>query len=215
MKTIVVASKNSEIKRLSSELNIHGFQCIFTDFNNVLEQVKKNPAELMLVEYNDSPEIESLCRLLRQESHLPIIAFSPVEMLTRLNGYADDFIIKPYNITELQIRANRLTSKKTEVSGQITGIGGLTIDIDKYEVFVDKRLVSLTYREYGLLKFLASHPGKVFTRDALLNQVWGEDYYGGDRTVDVYIRYLRSKIEDETHSFIETVRNIGYRFISS
>jgi two-component system alkaline phosphatase synthesis response regulator PhoP len=69
----------------------------------------------------------------------------------------------------------------------------------------------LTFREYQLLKFLASNKGKVFTREALLNKVWGWDYYGGDRTVDVHIRRLRSKIEDPTHTFIETVRNIGYR----
>jgi DNA-binding response OmpR family regulator len=73
--------------------------------------------------------------------------------------------------------------------------------------------VSLTFREYELLKFLATNPGRVFTRDALLNGVWGEDFFGGDRTVDVHIRRLRSKIEDEANNFIETVRNIGYRFV--
>ena len=73
--------------------------------------------------------------------------------------------------------------------------------------------MSLTFKEYELLKFLASHPGRVFTRDTLLNQVWSEDYFGGDRTVDVHIRRLRSKIEDASHIYIETVRNIGYRFI--
>jgi DNA-binding response OmpR family regulator len=72
--------------------------------------------------------------------------------------------------------------------------------------------VMLTFREYELLKFLASNRGRVFTREALLNRVWGYDYYGGDRTVDVHIRRLRSKIEDASHTFIETVRNIGYKF---
>ena len=70
----------------------------------------------------------------------------------------------------------------------------------------------LTFREYELLKFLAGNRGRVFTREALLNKVWGYDYYGGDRTVDVHIRRLRSKTEDSNHAFIETVRNIGYRF---
>ena len=70
----------------------------------------------------------------------------------------------------------------------------------------------LTFKEYELLKFLARTSGRVFTREALLNRVWGYDYYGGDRTVDVHIRRLRSKIEDSSHTFIETVRNIGYRF---
>ena len=74
------------------------------------------------------------------------------------------------------------------------------------------RLLALTFKEYELLKLLATNKGKVFTRESLLNEVWGYDYYGGDRTVDVHIRRLRSKIEDPTHTFIETVRNIGYKF---
>jgi two-component system alkaline phosphatase synthesis response regulator PhoP len=72
--------------------------------------------------------------------------------------------------------------------------------------------VELTFKEYELIKLLASHPGRVYTREAILNKVWSMDYYGGDRTVDVHVRRLRSKIEDATHTFIDTVRNIGYRF---
>ena len=74
------------------------------------------------------------------------------------------------------------------------------------------RIVELTFKEYELLKLLASNSGRVYSREALLDQIWGYDYYGGDRTVDVHVRRLRSKIEDSTHTFIETVRNIGYRF---
>jgi DNA-binding response OmpR family regulator len=213
LKIIVVAQQNGEITKLRSELNTHGFQCILTNNNNALEQVRKNSAKLLLIEFNGSLEIEPLCRFLRQESGLPIIALVPLEILANLDGYVDDFVIKPYNIFELQARANRLIKKKIGTSGQHINIGGLKIDLDKYEVYVDDRLISLTFKEYELLRFLASHPGKVFTRDSLLNQVWSEDYFGGDRTVDVYIRRLRSKIEDESHNFIETVRNIGYRFI--
>jgi len=73
-------------------------------------------------------------------------------------------------------------------------------------------LLEITFKEYELLKFLVTHAGRVFTRDALLNQVWGEDYFGGDRTVDVHIRRLRGKIEDDRQTYIDTVRNIGYRF---
>ena len=90
--------------------------------------------------------------------------------------------------------------------------GGLIIDLARCEVTVSGVTVELTFKEYELLKFLASNKGRVFTREALLNKVWGYDYYGGDRTVDVHIRRLRSKIEVSDYSFIETVRNIGYRF---
>ena len=91
--------------------------------------------------------------------------------------------------------------------------GDLVIDCSKYEVKIDDKQVDLTYKEYELLKFLATNPGRVYSRDALLNKIWGYDYYGGTRTVDVHIRRLRGKIEDNKHAFIDTVRNVGYKFI--
>ena len=130
-----------------------------------------------------------------------------------LNGLVDDFVVKPYNTKELVTRIKHLIKKDSDISTEQIRTAGITIDPDKYEVYVNGKLVSLTFKEYELLKFLASHPGRVFTRDTLLNQVWSEDYFGGDRTVDVHIRRLRSKIEDPSHIYIETVRNIGYRFI--
>ena len=91
--------------------------------------------------------------------------------------------------------------------------GDLVIDLAKYEATLSNKAVMLTFKEYELLKFLAGNPGRVFTREALLNRVWGYDYYGGDRTVDVHVRRLRSKIGGLGQDFIETVRNIGYRFV--
>jgi DNA-binding response OmpR family regulator len=90
--------------------------------------------------------------------------------------------------------------------------GALLIDLANYKVMLDGRPIELTFKEYELLRFLASNRDKVFTREALLNRVWGYDYFGGARTVDVHIRRLRSKIEDRGHAFIETIRNVGYRF---
>ena len=104
---------------------------------------------------------------------------------------------------------NRLTDKN------VVRAGDLEIDVTKYEVRVRGEKVDMTYTEYELLKFLASHPDNVFTRDVLLNKVWGYEYYGGARTVDVHVRRLRAKIEYKSRRFIETVRNIGYKFISS
>ena len=90
--------------------------------------------------------------------------------------------------------------------------GDLLVDLSNYKVMLEGRAIELTFKEYELLRFLASNPDKVFTREALLNRVWGYDYFGGARTVDVHIRRLRSKIEDRGHSFIETIRSVGYRF---
>jgi two-component system alkaline phosphatase synthesis response regulator PhoP len=91
-------------------------------------------------------------------------------------------------------------------------MGDLSIDLERYEVTVAGRRVSLTYKEFQLLVLLASNPGRVYTRDALLSQIWGYDYLGGTRTVDVHIRRLRSKIEAPGRSFVETIWNVGYRF---
>ena len=89
----------------------------------------------------------------------------------------------------------------------------MTIDLVTCEVTVDGRKADLTFKEYELLKLMARNRGRVFTREALLDKIWGYDYYGGDRTVDVHMRQLRSKMSDATHTYIETVRNIGYRFV--
>ena len=105
----------------------------------------------------------------------------------------------------------RLLRKTSQAERRTIRCGDLAIDLAKYEVSVGGRPVILTFKEYELLKFLASNAGRVFTREALLNKVWGYDYYGGDRTVDVHITRLRSKIENLSNIFIETVRNIGYR----
>ena len=212
MEIVVVGKTDGETMRLCTELNSYGFQCNITDINNAPEQIRKNSVKLLLVEANGLPEIESLFRYLRRESGLPIIAIVPLEKLDSLDGYVDDFIIKPCNVRELATRAKRLVKKVEDISEERIVVGDIIIDPDKYEVYANGRLISLTFKEFELLKFLAGHPGRVFTRDSLLNQVWSEDYFGGDRTVDVHIRRLRSKIEDPSHIYIDTVRNMGYRF---
>jgi DNA-binding response OmpR family regulator len=98
--------------------------------------------------------------------------------------------------------------------GAVLRRGGVVIDLERYTVTVDGDVVDLTYKEYELLAFLAGSPGRPFTREALLDRVWGYDYYGGARTVDVHVRRIRSKIEGR-RQYIETVRNVGYRFIDA
>jgi DNA-binding response OmpR family regulator len=121
---------------------------------------------------------------------------------------------KPYKIAEVIVRVKRILwrSHNTD-SKQMIKCGDLVIDLDRYEVSLSGKLIPLTFKEYELLRFLATNKGKVLTREILLDKLWGYDYYGGDRTVDVHVRRLRAKIEDENHCFIETVRSAGYRFI--
>jgi DNA-binding response OmpR family regulator len=211
----IIAEESERISELYSGLAQRGFACsIASDAEELVGQVAKQSPDLVLVEMNGHLRRE-LCQRLKRKRQLPIIAMVNKETLNSydIDLYMDDFVIKPCDLTELVLRVKRLLHRASNTdSGEIVKCGDLVIDLAKCEVSVAGRLIVLTFREYELLKFLAGNRGRVFSREALLNRVWGYDYYGGDRTVDVHIRRLRSKIEDSSHTFIETVRNIGYRF---
>lgn len=119
----------------------------------------------------------------------------------------DDFLLEGSSGEEARARVRRLAR-----SGESARPDGLVIDEGRYQVRVDGMPVELTFKEFELLRFLASHPGRVFTRQMLLEQVWGYDYFGGTRTVDVHVRRIRSKIEREGRTYIRTVRGVGYIF---
>lgn len=122
-------------------------------------------------------------------------------------------IVEPFSDEEAALRVRFLLWKeRAESATDVLTYGDLSIDTESYEVSVGGRLLDLTFKEYELLRFLVSHPGRVFTRDLLLSRVWGEDYYGGTRTVDVHVRRLRLKLGVEHDAMIQTVRNVGYRF---
>ncbi len=126
----------------------------------------------------------------------------------------DDFVLTPVAPEELALRLRRAVWRRTGVdAGSTLRFGDLVVDLANYKVFVAEAPVNLTYKEFELLRFLLTNRGKVFTREALLNRVWGYEYYGGARTVDVHIRRLRSKIETGDTVYVETVRNVGYRFM--
>jgi len=122
-----------------------------------------------------------------------------------------DFLVAGCSPGELGARLGRLTTGGQE-SGPHLGAGGLVIDEAGYSVWLNGATLDLTYTEFELLKYLAHHRSQVFSREQLLTQVWGHDYYGGTRTVDVHIRRLRAKLGPEHESLIQTVRNVGYRF---
>jgi DNA-binding response OmpR family regulator len=159
----------------------------------------------------DVEEVLGACR----ESHLPTLAVIAESALDDRDtiGAADEFLLNPPNRAELVARARRLLHRApARDDANTVRVGDLVIDQTQYEVSVAGHRVLLTFKEYELLRLLASSPGRVFTRDELLSRVWGYDYFGGTRTVDVHIRRLRSKVEDARHTFIETVWGVGYRF---
>lgn len=146
---------------------------------------------------------------------LPTIALVPTKLVSDLDVRLgmDDFVANPPDANELLTRVKQvLWRTRSEQGDDIIRVGDLLINPSSYEVILRGRRVNLRFKEYELLRLLATNPGRVYTRDALLSTIWGYDYFGGTRTVDVHIRRLRSKIEDAEHPFIETVWNVGYRF---
>ena len=125
----------------------------------------------------------------------------------------EDFIVTPPSPTEALARVKHvLWRTRSDDDENIIRVGDLVINPSTYEITLRGRRVNLRFKEYELLRLLVANPGRVYTRDALLSSIWGYDYFGGTRTVDVHIRRLRSKIEDADHSYIETIWNVGYRF---
>ena len=216
---LIMTPESKKLTSLGESLERNGFVYSTVSYNNGFrESLSRQLPDLLLVEMNGNmpdPETQGLIQRLKQRRHLPVIALIPREILNSVNGHlvADDFLTSPYDVKELVLRINRLLHKsKNKDNDEIIKRDGLTIDLARCEVTVEGVVVELTFKEYELLKLLAGHPGRVYTREVLLDKIWGYDYYGGDRTVDVHIRRLISKIEDSNHIFIETVRNIGYRF---
>ena len=146
---------------------------------------------------------------------VPVLAAIPRDAVERYDPALnpDELLICPASDDELSLRVKQAVYRVNGPSGsQTLSVGDLTIDLERYEVSAAGRRVTLTYKEFQLLALLASNPGRVYTREALLSQVWGYDYLGGTRTVDVHVRRLRSKVESPGRSFIETIWNVGYRF---
>ncbi len=218
IRALIIAKDADSKEELRQALAHYNLTSSFSSYSNGFRQaVTSQKPEILLLEIGEQlpgPETCELIRKVKREEKLPVIALIRRDKLGSLylNLDIDDILVSPYDSRELVLRINRLLSlDKTETMEPIKG-EGLTIDPDTCEVTVEGSKVDLTFKEYELLKLLASHKGHVFTREALLDKIWGYDYYGGDRTVDVHIRRLRSKIE-RTRTYIETVRNIGYRFV--
>jgi len=219
LRLLIIAQKNEAIIKLGKRLKQKGVACSTTSYTEVADAISFQSPDVILVEISNNPLESGVwadIQRVKPKKQIPLIALVPGEILGDMNGQlnaADDFITSPYDETELELRATRLLyrTKKAD-SGEIIECDNLMIDLAKYEVTLGGKVIELTFKEYELLKFLASNKGRVYTREALLNRIWGYDYYGGDRTVDVHIRRLRSKIEDAKYNFIETVRNIGYKF---
>ncbi|GIG71558.1 response regulator transcription factor [Phytomonospora sp. NPDC050363] len=169
----------------------------------------------------DLADARATCRLLRTTGlNVPLLVVLSESGLIAVNpdwGF-DDLILTTAGPAEVEARlrlaGGRLESEGAGAGGNLVRAGDLTIDPDTYAARLKGRPLDLTYKEFELLRFLAQHPGRVFTRDQLLREVWGYDYFGGTRTVDVHVRRLRAKLGSEYEALIGTVRQVGYKFVS-
>jgi len=160
----------------------------------------------------------AICRALRKrdaalEPVLLLIGGAQLGELELREDLFDDFCLAPFHPKELEARLRHLLFRSGRgTRPEIVEYGDLVLNLETYQAAFGNRPLSLTYMEYELLKFFATQPGKVFTREQLLSRVWGYEYYGGARTVDVHVRRLRAKLGEEHAGLIQTVRSVGYRF---
>ena len=193
---------------------------------SAIELAAENDYDLILLDIM-MPKLNGFeaLREIRKFSDVPVIMLTAredeVDKVLGLELGADDYVVKPFSMRELLARVKAVlrrfdAQEKKEKDTKILKAKDLEINLEKYQVKRGEKNIELTLREFELLKFLASHPGIVFSREELLQEVWEYEYYGDIRTVDVTVRRLREKIEDENKDFkyIKTKRGVGYLFAS-
>jgi DNA-binding response OmpR family regulator len=180
-----------------------------------LDFVVQLSPEAVLVDAAESPGQGFLVlrALSEREEGAPAIAIVERADLERLawDAVVDDLLYPGAPAAEIRLRIAIGRRRRGATDGSVIRLGQLAIDVDTYQVTVGGRPLDLTFKEFELLRFLAAQPGRVFTRPALLREVWGYDFYGGTRTVDVHVRRLRAKLGPAHESLVETVRGVGYR----
>lgn len=221
-KLLVVDDESPILELVEYNLTREGFT-VLTEMDGMaaLTRAQQEKPDLIVLDVM-LPGLSGLevCRQLRKTSDVPIILLTArkdeVDRVLGLELGADDYVTKPFAPRELVARVKailRRSSRGWETGGTIRA-EGLVIDPERRMVELDGTALNLTFTEFELLQILARNPGRAFTRDDLLGRVWGEDFFGDARTVDVHVRHLREKLEEDPGDpqFIETVRGVGYRF---
>ncbi|MGL4307204.1 MAG: winged helix-turn-helix transcriptional regulator [Mycobacteriaceae bacterium] len=215
---LLTADPNPESVLPSLALLAHTVRAVPTEVSSLLEA---SSADIALVDARtDLAAARGLCRLLGSAgSSIPVVAVVTEGGLVAVNAEwgLDDILLPGTGPAEIDVRLRLLLSRHggvvaPEESGKVT-LGELLIDEGTYTARLRGRPLDLTYKEFELLKYLAQHAGRVFTRAQLLQEVWGYDFFGGTRTVDVHVRRLRAKLGTEYESLIGTVRNVGYKAV--
>jgi len=225
-RVLVVDDEEHIVELIKFNLENNGYDVVTAfDGKQALEKAKEEKPDLIILDLM-LPIIDGIdvCKKIKNDDKIGSV---PIIMLTAKNDEADkvigleigadDYMTKPFSVRELMARVKavlrRSTDTKQPESDKVIKIGEIVIDVEKHEVSKDGKKLELTLKEFELLRILAQNRGKVLSRNLLLDEVWGYDYFGETRTVDVHIRHLRKKIEDNdrTPKYIETIRGIGYK----
>jgi two-component system, OmpR family, response regulator RegX3 len=222
---LVVEDEESFVEALNLGLKREGFRVyVARDGNEALEQFQRINPDLVLLDVM-LPGMSGIdvCRQIRTRSQVPIIMVtartSEIDTVVGLEVGADDYISKPYRIRELVARMRAVLRRAPkaddeEESAEVVEVGDLKLDPSRHEVTRRGETIALPLKEFELLRALIEHAGRVLTRDQLMDRVWGHDYVGDTKTLDVHIKRLRSRIEDDpsTPKRITTIRGLGYRY---
>ena len=218
MNAVLVVSGQPDLLALAPELEAAGLTVTLLEPSRPGE-IARDFAGVLLLDLRDlSRAAVDRLAAASGEHELVLVHVCGPDQLDRIpfDSPADDFVVLPAAPGELRRRVERALYRRHGIDAEkFVRCGALTIDLANYRVTVAGEAVVLTFKEYELLRYLAMNAGRVSTREQLLNRVWGYDYFGGARTVDVHIRRIRSKVEIHGHTFIETVRNVGYRLVAS
>ncbi len=202
---------------LTGALLAAGYQPVpITDVADAGRKKPKTGWTAAVVELGDSPDMAiAVAGKLREEYDLGVLIVVDRTLtadLDQMDGF-DDFVLTPLDQIELRIRLSRLGGVEIEITDDpVLRHEDLELNTATYQAYLQGRPIDLTYMEYELLRFLVEHPNRVWSREQILSKVWGYDYFGGSRTVDVHVRRLRAKLGEERASWITTVRSVGYRF---
>jgi len=221
---LIVEDEESFSEALSYLLGREGFDVGVADTGpKAIEEFDRNGADLVLLDLM-LPGISGteVCRQLRSRSAVPIIMLtakdSEVDKVVGLELGADDYVTKPYSSRELLARIRAVLRRNTDAplasnEGHVLSAGPVRMDVDRHQVTVDSKPVNFPLKEFELLEFLMRNSGRVLTRMQLIDRVWGNDYVGDTKTLDVHIKRLRSKIEKDPANpvHIHTVRGLGYK----
>ncbi len=225
---LIIDDEENIVELLKFNLELNNYEVDFAyDGKLGMQKIKTWKPDLILLDIM-LPEVDgiTISQVIKKNEVLKDI---PIIMMTaksqdsdKFIGFesgADDYITKPFVVKELIYRIKAVLKRSVkpeklseEIADSEIYVGNLKLDFKNYEVSKDGKKIDLTLKEYELLKFMVENPNKVITRDQMLDKVWGYEFFGESRTLDVHIRNLRKKIEDENQKLIETVRGIGYKF---